>query len=331
MAIDLGTSNTTRYYTTDDHSTWDIPASTDFTLYGAVYPQSNGDTKYWFSNGDYQAANALNMVAYEGAISTVGFAVAYPGGETLWGNGSVTLDKYYIHYASRRSGVLYCGATEMGSGVGLISAEGTGASYTSAINPTGLLNIGRRQDGNTGRYWQGRIDRFGMNIGYGATLTDMEAIAGGTLPAASALGSNGNLIERANFTSSTPATITGVGAGRTYTRVGSAYGTNETSPFGSGPTSKGINILLYDGATALTSLSNIQVLAFDVAEPGDAATIINLGKTNTTNGSGNLIVATPTSTRAIGQEVFVAAYQLDGTDHRDSRQHMTKTTLVDIS
>lgn len=98
------------------------------------------------------------------------------------------------------------------------------------------------------------------------------------------------------------------------------------------PSTKGITLQLFNGASNVGALTGIQAAFFDQAEPKDFLAPVFKTSTATTDSSGNITLNVDAQTAlSIGQNGFVVLYKLDGTDHKLSPALATRATIVDIA
>lgn len=331
MAIDFGAGDVGRYYQTPDDASMTFPG-TDWTWAALVYPQNSAIAKYILSNGAYQTVDHFNLFCYQNG--SFGFAASYGhAGEIAWGNGNVTMDKWYWLYCSRRGDFAYVGAAEFGGG---IAAEGGGINISSItpIDSPNPLKVGGRFTSPASRFWAGRCDRIFYAHGYGMTLADAQALSGGVLPANATFAAN--IDERWNLTDSSAASIAGVGDGNILTKNGTGYGANTASPYGGATVVKGVQVILHDATpTALANQVNVDAIFFDVADPEDfiLTTVpkkIVLKGTLTATGLLQVDVDSETSLN-VGQNGYLIGSIKDGSDHRDSDRFQSRVTIVDIA
>lgn len=98
------------------------------------------------------------------------------------------------------------------------------------------------------------------------------------------------------------------------------------------PSTKGITLQLFNGASNVGALTGIQAAFFDQAEPKDFLAPVFKTSTATTDSSGNITLNVDAQTAlSIGQDGFLVLYKLDGTDHKLSPALATRATIVDIA
>ncbi len=218
MAIDLVSTNTTRYHSVPDHADFTLPNG-DWAWITLCSPQDSAATKYIVSTGPFGGANSVNLYCYN--AGSFGFATkVYNLTEAFWTGGDVTMDTWYWVYATRRSGNLYVGAVPL-NGTTASESAGTAISlaYDSAIGP----NIGRRTDGASTRYWHGRWSQVAFVSGTGITEAQVVELANGApllgMPFAPSLKF---LLHGKNANDSTIVDLIG---GKVATRQGTGYGT----------------------------------------------------------------------------------------------------------
>lgn len=141
MAVDFGTTNSDRNYTTPDSPRLALPAG-DWTWLTFFNPNDNVGFPYFLSyGGTYGAANSLqcfNSGASGWTVKVAGLT------DQSWGGGVITIGSWMVGYATRRGGNLYAGAGLVGDTTTI--SESAGTAISSAYDPTGLLKIGIRSD-----------------------------------------------------------------------------------------------------------------------------------------------------------------------------------------
>ena len=153
MAIDLIDANTTRYYSVPDSADWTFPNSDWFVyIWTRVDDNSGALFQYLFSNNNFSTTNSLNILLEEGT----------GGGNN--GKWQVITDTLNLNSTTAPGGdgverlVLF---QRNGSNIEIrfceagqdATSEGSAAYSDGAINGS-TVNIGRRVDGNTGRYYE---------------------------------------------------------------------------------------------------------------------------------------------------------------------------------
>lgn len=219
MAIDLGSSNTTRYHSVPDHADFTLPNG-DWAWIALVYPQSAADTKYIISTGSFGAANSFNLFLNNTA-SPDGWGCRVDALTAVTIAGVPALDTWYWVYGTRRSGSYYVGAAALG-GTGSESAGvAISASYNSATGP----NLGRRADAEPTRYWKGRWGQAAFISGSSITSTQATELAKGASLLSMPFASNNKALWHGQ--SSSGATLVDIINGRVATKQGATYGTSE--------------------------------------------------------------------------------------------------------
>src|SRR5687768_13401996 len=107
MAIDLGSSNTTRYYSVPDHADFSLPNG-DWAWIALAYPENTGATKYLISTGPYQTANAFNLLWYLDGGAGLSMNV-HSLLDTTSPTTTAPLNKWYWVYGTRRSNTMFVG------------------------------------------------------------------------------------------------------------------------------------------------------------------------------------------------------------------------------
>lgn len=117
-----------------------------------------------------------------------------------------------------------------------------------------------------------------------------------------------------------------------HSKIQVATGASSLPPLTGGTITKGVTLQLFDGASNVGALTDIQAAFFDQSEPGDFLAPVFKTKTATTNSSGQVTLNVDAETSlSVGQNGCLVLYKLDGTDHRLSPALVTRATIVDIA
>lgn len=212
MAVNLGTSNTTRYYSAADHADFSLPNG-DWSRIAIVQVQASANPRYIFSTNGFGVANSFNLIISSGS-NMVGVRV---NTNALWETGAAPPNgTWIVMYATRRSDNLYCGWAQIG---GSSVTESAGQSLTAGSDGS-VMYFGARSDLDTNRFWLGGMAGAFFSNSYGVTTAEILEIAKGA-PVMSVIGHKLNFA--AHFHSSSPATITGLIGGKTLTKNGSGW------------------------------------------------------------------------------------------------------------
>ncbi len=163
MAIDLGSSNTTRYLSVADHADFTLPNS-DWCWVAVL--KLTGDTSgYVLSTGTYNASNTCTW------YRTGNFIAMNVNGTERSTNisGIMTSGNWCLLFGRRKSSLLNVG------GIDLFTSSITQSTTTSlaAASDGGQLNIGARSDQDTAWFFQGV---FGYVALIKDTVTDAQII-----------------------------------------------------------------------------------------------------------------------------------------------------------
>lgn len=329
MAVNFGSSNTSRYYSVPDNALLTLPNG-DWSVIATVKcstPNTNG--RYVVSTNTFSQANSFNFFLGTGTdtISTI-----YNTNTQLTAAGNVTNAVWSVVFVCRRANNIYVGWCPVDGTLTVVSS-GQAASGTS--DGIGYF-IGARNDAGSpaaNRYWNGSLGWLAHVSGYGVTTADIESIASGSGVLNNANITN-NLAAFWHFNTAA-ATITDSINSLVATRQSTGW-SDDTEDVKLAPTgatqTRGITIQLFNGASNVGSLTGIQAAFFDQAEPKDFLAPVFKTSTATTDSSGNITLNVDSQTAlSIGQNGFLVLYKLDGTDHKLSPALATRATIVNIA
>lgn len=225
MAIDQLSTNSTRYSTVPMASGLYLPDN-DWTVFivGATFV--SGSPTYIVSTGNFSAANTFNMWV-EGSVHD--WRANVSGTFVSWGAGAVVDGEPYLAYVTRRNGAIFCGAVSLTSRTA--NAEGTGVSFSGTVAHTGDLNIGRRADGNSTRYYRGRWSNLIISPNSCTTLNEVKQLADGALGITGTEFFRSKSIHVEGVTATRAKYIDNTGRYEVTTN-GTGYGTREEDPLG---------------------------------------------------------------------------------------------------
>ena len=222
MAVDAGSSgNISRYYSVPDSAGLSLP-NKDWTWLTLIRPtQTPTEVTYIISKGAYFEDQSFNLYLYPGSglVCQVSMLGSVLSGSTL------PNDKWYWAYATRRSSVLKVGYCEVGTS---LSFETGSESIVNEYNSTSALNIGRRSDGDIGRYWQGRYSDTLFINGYSLTQSDVRALALGNR--IEDMSFYDHVVFHAEFSSASKSYLVDKTGRYALTRNGTGWGPAEKSP-----------------------------------------------------------------------------------------------------
>ncbi|SHL43225.1 hypothetical protein SAMN05216428_102389 [Nitrosospira sp. Nsp11] len=221
MAIDLGSSNTTRYHSLADHADFSLP-NADWTWLALVYPESTADIKYLISTGLYGNPASFNLFVYNTAAGKGAGLKVESGYPELATTTPVAHDKWNWLYATRRSGQMYVGQIGLGDS-SAIESTGT-ANFGSSDSSVGPY-IGSRSDLTANRMWKGRWGQVSFISGSGLTAAQAVELANGAPILGMHFAPNIKFLLHGRTASATA--IIDIVGGKTATRFGTTYGTNE--------------------------------------------------------------------------------------------------------
>lgn len=180
MAVDLGNNNSTRWYSVPDHGDFTLPAGdwTWFIIHRPDYTNAGGSTNhlYALSNGaiaDVSSYHHWVQATVRQSSGAVNNIVTAASGVV------VPNQTWVITWLKRQS-------SNIRTGFQNIESTASKGEYTDSAtlfgpyNPANSLNIGRRGDANTDRYYKGYI----MYVGFAGTTAistaDFTSLAEGT-------------------------------------------------------------------------------------------------------------------------------------------------------
>lgn len=166
------------YDTWPDSSVHSLPNS-DWSIGGWFYvPDLTGSLfQYIYSHDEVQTNDNLNIFLHEASEINFRTIEANVGFTTNWVfvRAGFVSDATWTHFIlSRESGTLYLRQ----------DYETYTASYsslTSGCNPAGVVNIGRREDGDANRYFGGRLAEW-FRVDRALTANQRKALANGASP-----------------------------------------------------------------------------------------------------------------------------------------------------
>lgn len=162
-----GAGNTTKYYSVPDDAAWTFPDS-DWFIYFWTRVDDNTGTgfSYLFSNNNFQVANSINIFIREdsasapaGAWSVATDTAVFLTSGTPGGDGKDRL--VLVQRSGSNLQMYFCEK-------GQTATQEFSSSYSDGAINGGVVNVGRRVDGNSGRYYH---DNFGDVVKGSAALT----------------------------------------------------------------------------------------------------------------------------------------------------------------
>ena len=356
MAINLGSSNTSRYLSVPDSPVFSLP-NNDWAGAGIVQLQSSVNPRYLFSTNGAGVANSFNLLI---ASTTNTLGVQVNTGALLETTGSPPpVGTWILAYACRRSSNLYCGWVSVG---GTSVVESSSQAISSASDGS-VMYIGGRSDLNTARFWQGSIAGVFFSNTYGITTADALEIAKGVpllthsifkslsfavhFPTSNFSTTNdfisGSIItknstgydvdaeEKYNFYAP-PAVLVSQVSASTVLNASLVCISTITAVLNTG-VQKGIRIILHDNSgVALANTSGLHVAWFDEDLPGSFLTIVHKANNETTDALGQLEINLNSATSlAVGGTGFLLVYWPNGIDHQDSLVFAGKITITNIA
>lgn len=326
MAVNFGTTNTSRYYTVPDSTDFTLPDG-DWTWIVVAKVEAGADPRFLISTNTYGAANSFSLLIASGTNGLQTRVNTNALLEVLSTQPATSV--FHVFYVTRRSGFLYTGWKPVGGGAGDESA----AQAISGTSDGPNMTFASRFDLEPTRMWRGAISWAAFIPGKALSAAEAGDLATGT----TVLMSSPYAAQVRNlwyFQSSTPSTITDSVNSRVATKFGTGYGADDSDPIPpiAGPATKGITLQLFNGASNVGALTGIQAAFFDQAEPKDFLAPVFKTSTATTDSSGNITLNVDAQTAlSIGQNGFLVLYKLDGTDHKLSPALATRATIVDIA
>jgi len=180
MAIDLIAGNNTRYYSLPDSADWTFPDSDYFIYFWTRIDNNSGNFfQYIFSNNTFGSANSLNFgLSESGSANPNKWFLGLPNDGTLYTStnspGADGNNKLVVVTRSGTTVRMYlCDENSTAS------LEITATSSEAANG--GVVNIGRRVDGQAARYYK---EHFGDCVKGSVALatTQIELLAKGVSP-----------------------------------------------------------------------------------------------------------------------------------------------------
>lgn len=336
MSVDFGSGNTTRWYSIPDSPDFTLPDS-DWTWVVAGYNRSHTLAQYLVSNDVWGAANSFNLFTYQS--SGLGVRVGTQT-ELAAFSGALTDGEFYLLYAARRSGTLVAGAIPFGANS---FSEGSGVTLSGTTNSLNEINIGRRQDGFSDRYWHGNLEYVAFSNTKAITSDEALALANGLPLLDSDIGQSCHFVLPMHTAS---ASINDIISGNTATQNGTSYGSFEDERFivyphtynfteaalSGGATVKGVRATLYSKAETLqANLTGIHVAWFDQSSVGSLSTPVFTTSTATTDANGLLeIDLDATTALSVGSTGFIVIYKPDGGNHKLSPVFASQMDVINI-
>ena len=226
MAISLGgVSQNTKYYSVPDDAAWTFPDD-DWFIYFWTRVGGNTGTgfQYLFSNNNFAAANSLNIFLREDSASPDPdkWALNTVGGTFVSSSSPGADGKDRLVLVQRSGGNIQMYFCEKGQTATQESSNG----YSSGAINGGVVNVGRRVDGNSARYYH---DTFGDVVKGSVALTIAQiTLLGQGVDPATVVGAD-NLDVWLPFREAT-ATTTDIIGGLVATRQGTTPTTVEHFP-----------------------------------------------------------------------------------------------------
>ncbi len=306
MAVDLGSTNSSRYYTTPDHASLTLPDG-DWTILSVARSSILDDSaQYLYSTGMVASSPpAVNL--FRGATPGYG---AYAYNDTLihdTATAAAVTDIWYLYAVSRFSGASWVTICEIGP------SSTSNASITKSCTGTsngGALIHGGRGDLNTARMWRGAISWDALLIGKGLATAEIQDLARGNVVLLDApyAASVQNVW---HYDSKDTTVVTDMVGGLTATQVGTGYGADVADPIlpFTPSATKGVTLVLSDRATSSprAGLTGLVIRWWDSPTASGAPVVFST--TATTNASGELIVDLSTSSLSVGQTGYIDVYK----------------------
>jgi hypothetical protein len=233
MAIDLIDGNTSRYFSTPDHADWTFPTGSDWFFYIWTRVDDNTGTlfQYIFSTGSAFTANSTNLYLVEDS------AAADPGAWVFIGASNADAD---VLNSNADGGTSpggdgkdrLIGIQRVGGNIEMWFVEKGQTAVKQATETEaqsrngGAVNIGRRTDGNTARYYE---EHLGDTVKGSTSLTEAQwTLLGQGISPVDVAGA-GNVDIWIPFRE-TAATTEDLISGKVVTRQGTGHLTSEHFP-----------------------------------------------------------------------------------------------------
>ena len=295
---------------------------------------------YFFSTGNVGDANAINCwVANTGAIGMQMGSAAFRTSGT-----GITNGQQIIAVVMRSANLGYAGWLAQGS---------SGANYSSATSSLagvtlngGATFVGARADLDSTRFNTGGIDFIAKVDGYQVLTSELVDIAQGT-PLLSIKGVVDNITELVQFYNSDATTITGSIGGNVFTKVGTAFGSQQGGIFnvipvletllgggsgGGGGAVKGVRVTWRDRAgTLYPSRTGLRIRWYDEPDQFNWGTaVVNINNGTSASGTALIEVNLAGSALSIGQTGSLVIYDEDSGNNNNSLVFHGRMSIIDI-
>lgn len=362
MAVDYGSGNTTRYHSASDHANFDVASQAVFSFIACLsFP--NGLTgsgyQYYYSTGDFQELNDVNMYVGEDSVSPASDQNAFSGNASDSAGipkqvADIDNGKYWIQCFRRNASYDLQQAVAQSGDTSAQTASGIDTKQ-DALN-SAIHEFGRRSDGTTSRYfenvihWWIKVDRY-------VSDESVVALANGADPR-ELFGPDLKIY----FTFRDEDTIVDeLGLGITFTKNGTGYGTVDSiaptlplGPMKAGEAGGAVSLQATDTATTGESVTlklTRALQASDSATTGESATLsggvaafaaettegdnINTGSSSIVGGDTatptiTLVPYTTTSENGTNNSFWFFQSTVNGLSGKTPEYHIADTNFYDI-
>lgn len=310
MAVDLGSTNTSRYYTTPDDASFTLPDG-DWSIISVARCDVGDAAQYiWSTGGAPPAVNAVHVLK---SSTTNRMITAYNTLANQEPVGAIPIGDWYMYVATRISGMLYSKICYLNPAARSSVSSTSGVSVSGSTSNGGILIHGGRGDLSTSRMLRGALSWDALLIGKGLSDSEMLDLQDGTtvLLDAPYAASVQNVW---HFDSAASSTIVDIVNGKVATRVGTGHGADVADPIlpFTPVTGKGINIILSDRASGAprASVTGIVYRWYDSTTAAGAPVVF--GTDGTTDASGVLNIDLAASSLDVGQVGYLVIFKQNG-------------------
>lgn len=311
MAVDLGSTNTSRYYTTPDDASLTLPDGDWSIISVARSDVSDANAQYLWSTGSAPPLDNTAHVLRAG--STNQMITAYNTLANQEVSGVILSGDWYMYVATRISGMLYSKICYLNPDNRSSVLSTSGASVSGSTSNGGILIHGGRGDLSPNRMLRGALSWDALLIGKGLSDSEILDLQDGTtvLLDAPYAASVQNVW---HFDSSANSTIVDMVSGKVATRVGTGHGADVADPIlpFTPATGKGINLVLSDRASGAprASVTGIVYRWYDSTTAAGAPVVF--GTDGATDASGVLNIDLAASSLDVGQVGYLVIFKQNG-------------------
>jgi len=311
MAVDLGITNTSRYYTTPDDASFTLPDSDWAIISIARCDVGDSAAQYLWSTGSAPPLANTAHVLQSGV--NLQMLTAYNTLASQEVSGAIPIGDWHMYVATRISGMLYSKICYLNPDNRSSVSSTSGVSVSGSTSNGGILIHGGRGDLSPNRMLRGALSWDALLIGKGLSDSEILDLQDGTtvLLDAPYAASVQNVW---HFDSAASSTIVDIVNGKVATRVGTGYGADVADPIlpFTTATGKGINLVLSDRASGAprASVTGIVYRWYDSTTAAGAPVVF--GTAGTTDASGVFNLDLAASSLDAGQVGYLVIFKQNG-------------------